>query len=190
LRDFVEPFRREDGGYAKTARGGQGSTYHTFLVAACKQLVGAPLDEAERMLALVDSRRRTDGGYVEIDAMRYSGTNPTAAAVGLLQILQRLDGSLRTAAGEFLAAMQNEEGGLRANTQIIVADLLSTFTGLAALVGLEATGAIDPAAAKRFVLSLEMPQGGFRAGVFDDAADVEYTFYGLGALALLETIEG
>lgn len=188
---FVERLRRSDGGYAKTERGAQSSTYHTFLVAACKQSVGASLEEeAERMAELVRSRRRPDGGFVEIAAMRHSGTNPTAAAVGLLRILDALDEPTQAAAAEFLAGMQNDEGGLRANTRIPMADLLSTFTGLAALSGTGAAPAIDPAGALRFVKSLEQPRGGFCAGAFDRAVDVEYTFYGLGTLALLATAEG
>ena len=189
--DFVERFRRADGGYAKTPRGGQASTYHTFLVAACKELVGAPLEEeAEQVAELVCSRRRLDGGFVEIAAMRHSGTNPTAAAVALLEMLGALSESTRTAAAEFLADMQNEEGGLRANTRIPVADLLSTFTGLVALGGMGAVSTIDTAAVLRFANSLELPEGGFGAGAFDHTADVEYTFYGLGTLALLATEEG
>jgi len=188
--DFFERFRRGDGGYAKTPRGGQGSTYHTFLVAACKQMVGAPLDEAEQMAEMVRSRRREDGGFVEIGVIRHSGTNPTAAAIGLLQMLDSLDEPTRRAVAEFLARMQNQEGGLRANPRIPVADLLSTFTGLVALAGVDAVSAIDTAAVLRFVKSLEQPRGGFRAGAFDHAVDVEYTFYGLGTLALLATLEG
>jgi geranylgeranyl transferase type-2 subunit beta len=183
--DFVERFRRDDGGYAKTERSGQGSTYHTFLVALCKQMVGAPLADARQMIELVRSRQRGDGGFVEIAPLRESGTNPTAAAVGLLRLLDGLDGPTREAAARFLAGMQTGEGGLRANTRIPVADLLSTFTGLVTLTDLGAATAIDTAAALRFVRSLEEGAGGFRAGGWDDAADVEYTFYGLGALALL-----
>jgi geranylgeranyl transferase type-2 subunit beta len=184
--DFLQPYRRDDGGYAKTPQSGHGSTYHTFLVAACKQVVGAPLEaEVSRMVELVRSRRRPDGGFVEIPAMRRSGTNPTAAAIGLLRMFGALDEPTRRAAAEFLSGMQNEEGGLRANTQIPVADLLSTFSGLVALAGIDATAAIDTAAARRFVSSLEQPRGGFRASAFEQAVDVEYTFYGLGSMALL-----
>jgi geranylgeranyl transferase type-2 subunit beta len=191
LVGFMEEYRRGDGSYAKTPRGAEGSTYHTFLVAACKQIVGAPLeDEAAQMVELVRSRRRPDGGYVEIGAMRHSGTNPTAAAVGLLQVLGALTEPTRTGAAAFLADMQNEEGGLRANTRIPVADLLSTFTGLVALSGMDAVAMIDTAAARRFVESLEQPGGGFRGGSFDHAPDVEYTCYGLGTLALLAVPDG
>jgi geranylgeranyl transferase type-2 subunit beta len=151
-------------------------------------MVGAPLEDASRMIHLIRSRQREDGGFVEIDPMRHSGTNPTAAAVGLLQMLGGLDGPTRAAARRFLAAMQTQEGGLRANTRIPLADLLSTFTGLVALDQLGAASAIDTAAALRFVKSLEQPHGGFRAGAWDDAVDVEYTFYGLGALAVLQTM--
>jgi len=183
--DTVAPLRREDGGYAKTARSGPSSTYHTFLVAACQQLVGAPLDRPERMAALVRSRQRSDGGFVELDQMTQSGANPTAAAVGLLRLLEALDDSASRSATRFLAGMQNAEGGLRANTRVPVADLLSTFTGLVALADLDALSQVDAAATRRYVASLERPEGGFRGAAWDDDADVEYTFYGLATIALL-----
>ena len=185
VADFFEPFRRDDGGYAKTCRG-QSSTYHTFLVGGCRAMVGLAPDDPIATAALVRSRQRVDGGFVEIGPMRHSGTNPTAAAVGMLKMLDAIDEPTRAAAVSFLAGMQTEEGGLRANTRIPVADLLSTFTGLVALADLGGLSAIDSAAALRFVKSLERPDGGFRAGVWDDTVDVEYTFYGLGAWALLD----
>jgi len=183
--EFFRPFRRDDGGYAKTPRGGQSSTYHTFLVAACQQLLGAPLEEPKRMVELTRSRQRDDGGFVELDAMRHSGTNPTAAAVGLLKICDALDRPTAAAATGFLARMQTPEGGMRANQRIGVADLLSTFTAVVALHDTNSAEAIATGAALRFAESLQMPRGGFRAGAWDDAADVEYTFYGLGVLGLL-----
>jgi len=81
--------------------------------------------------------------------------------------------------------MQGAEGGLRANTRVGVADLLSTFSGLVILDDLAETGRIDVPAARRYVESLELALGGFRGGIWDDQPDVEYTFYGLGALCLL-----
>ncbi len=183
--DFLEPLRRDDGGYAKTRRGGQSSTYHTFLATACLQIVDAPLEEPDRIIALIRSRRRGDGGFVEIAPVQQSGANPTAAAIALLRMLDALDRPTAAAAAEFLAGMQTPQGGLRANSRIPAADLLTTFTGLVALRDLDALSTIDTAAARRFVESLTLPGGGFRAGTWDDAADVEYTFYGLGALGLL-----
>ena len=117
--------------------------------------------------------------------MHQGGTNPTAAAVGLLRILDGFDDVSCSSAAEFLASMQTPEGGLRANGRIPIADLLSTFTGLVALLDLQAAEKIDTAAADRYVESLADPAGGFRAAAWDTAVDVEYTFYGLGILGLL-----
>jgi geranylgeranyl transferase type-2 subunit beta len=187
LLQRTEPFRRDDGGYAKTPRSGSSSTYHTFLVAACLQLAGVPVSEPARMAGLARSRQRPDGGFVELAGLEHSGTSPTAAAVGLLRLLDAMEKPARLAGGRFLASMQNLEGGLRANTRIPLADLLSTFVGLTALADLESLLDVDAAAARRYVHSLEVPEGGFRGGAWDDRPDVEYTFYGLGGLALLAT---
>jgi geranylgeranyl transferase type-2 subunit beta len=190
VTDTLEPFRRDDGGYAKTDRSPHSSTYHTFLAAASKQLVGAvDADEALRTIALIRSRRRDDGGFVELAQIAQSGANPTAAAVGVLRLLDAMDQPTRDHTAAFLASMQNAEGGLRANGRIPLADLLSTFTGLVALADLDALSSVDLTAARRYVEALEQPDGGFRGGVWDDAADVEYTFYGLGALALLMPLD-
>jgi len=197
----LERFRRRDGGYAKTDRSPHSSTYHTFLAASCLQLVGAPIDEASRMIELIRSRRRDDGGFVELDPMRQGGTNPTAAAVGVLRLLDAMDDATRRHAVAFLARMQNAEGGLRANARIPVADVLSTFTGLVTLADLGAWpfggafscptdgGAADLARMRQYVETLDQAEGGFRGGAWDDAADVEYTFYGLGTVALLAELD-
>jgi geranylgeranyl transferase type-2 subunit beta len=187
LGEHLQRFRRPDGGYAKTERSGGSSTYHTFLAAACMDLCGATIPEPDRIAALIRARQRPDGGFVELDALLHSGTNPTAAGVGLLRLLDVLDETTRSRSARFLLAMQNREGGLLANTRIPTADLLSTFAGLTALADLEALPAIDAAAARRYVASLEAAEGGFRGAAWDDRPDPEYTFYGLGCLALLET---
>jgi geranylgeranyl transferase type-2 subunit beta len=181
--------RRDGGGYAKNDRSPHSSTYHTFLAAACKQLVGLPLDDAPEMIELIRSRRRDDGGFVELGQLRQSGTNPTAAAIGLLRLADALNDPIRQGAVAFLVGMQNAEGGLRANARIPAADLLSTFTGLATLADLDAPAAIDLPRARQYVEALEPSAGGFRGGVWDDTADVEYTFYGLGSLAILAGLD-
>jgi geranylgeranyl transferase type-2 subunit beta len=189
IADALEELRRPDGGYAKGAEGTASSTYHTFLVAICRQLIGAPLVEPQRMVEFILSQRREDGGFVEIKPMRRSGTNPTAAAIGLLQVAgeaasENALGQVRGDVIEFLAEMQTDEGGLRANTRIPIADLLSTFTGLLTLTDLGAADQVDRAAIERYARSLEQPDGGFFGAEWDMAADVEYTFYGLATLAL------
>src|SRR4029077_18011979 len=128
----LETFRTRDGGYNKSPGAASGSTYHTFLVGLCYELLGKQLPDALEIIRFVASRRRDDGGYVEVAAMRRSGTNPTAAAVGLLQLLGELDelaDDARRGVIDFLADMPSLEGGLRANGRAPLADLLSTFTG-------------------------------------------------------------
>ena len=184
VSELVALFARPDGGYAKSVRSGPSSTYHTFLVVLCRQLIGMPLDDVEPLCALIRARRRDDGGFVELPPLRNSGTSPTAAAAGLLQLVDRLAPSLAAGAAQFLAGMQTAQGGLRANTQVPVPDLLSTFTGLVALTVLDRTDAIHTLATAGFARGLELPGGGFRAGTWDHATDVEYTVYGLGVLAM------
>lgn len=182
--ELFERFRRPDGGYAKTDEGQSSSTYHTFLIVVAQELLGQTPIDATKLVDFVRSRRRDDGGFVEFGPMRTSGTNPTAAAAGLLTMLNAFDDELREGVAGFLSAKQNEEGGLKANHPIPLADLLSTFTGLLTLGDVDGLGQIDCQAALRFARSLEVG-GGFRAGAWDDRTDVEYTFYGFGTLALL-----
>ena len=181
----LETFRSPDGGYGKTPGALYGSTYTSFLVTLCLQLLDKPNPEPEKLAAFVKSRRRPDGGYVEISAMKRSGTNPTAAGVGLLQILDELDGDAKRETADFLAALPSPfEGGLRANDRIPAADLLSTFTGSWTLDQLGSAQKLDWEKVQEYAYECERPIGGFRGGLWDERTDVEYTFYGLGTLAL------
>jgi geranylgeranyl transferase type-2 subunit beta len=185
VAETMETFRTPDGGYAKSPGSNSGSTYHTFLVGLTYQLLGKGLPDSEKVIQFVQARRREDGGYVEIAPMRRSGTNPTAAAVGILQMFGATD--ISECVGAFLAEMPSIEGGFRANGRAPLADLLSTFTGVWTLDQLAALESVDTVAARRYAENLALPLGGFRGGLWDDRADVEYTFYGLGVLALLTT---
>jgi geranylgeranyl transferase type-2 subunit beta len=180
----LETFRTAQGGYAKASGAAAGSTYHTFLVGLCYELLGRTLPRSEEVLAFIQSRRREDGGYVEIAPMRRSGTNPTAAAVGVLELIGAgLKPEVRSGVVDLLAELPTLEGGLRANTRAPLADLLSTFTGLWTLARLGALDRVDLEAARAYAEALEL-DGGFRGGLWDERVDVEYTFYGLGVLSL------
>jgi geranylgeranyl transferase type-2 subunit beta len=183
-----EPLRREDGGYARTPQSRASSTYQTFLVTSCLDLLGLPVESPQRMIALVRSRQRSDGGFVELDRSDRGAVNPTAAAVGLLRLLGDLDEPTRRSATTFVLSLAGPEGGIHAHARTPAADLLSTFTGLVALVDLDALGAIDRAAALAYVAAREQADGGFSAGCWDDGRDAEYTFYGLGAEAILRSV--
>jgi geranylgeranyl transferase type-2 subunit beta len=182
----LEGFRCADGGYGKAAGAASGSTYHSFLVGLCYQLLGRPVPRPEEVVRFVGSRRREDGGYVEIAPMRRGGTNPTAAAVGLLQLAgpDALTPEVRGGVAEFLAGMASPEGGLRANARAPLADLLSTFTAAWTLAEIDELRRLEGAQVRRYAEALARPEGGFHGGLWDDGCDVEYTFYGLGVLAL------
>ena len=184
----LEKLRRDDGGYAKSAEGMASSTYHTFLVLLCRELIAQPVPAPERIIAFLLSQQAEGGGFREIRASKRAGTNPTAAAIGALQMLGGVTPDIREKTLDFVCEMQMDEGGLRANTRIPIADLLSTFTGLVTLIDLDAVHEIDLAAARRFVASLECTEGGFHGAAWDTAHDVEYSFYGLGCLGLFATL--
>ena len=135
-------------------------------------------DETRR---LVLSRRSPAGGFADTLETETPGTNPTAAGVGLLRILDALD----QRAAAFLLAQQRPDGGFAAHPAAPVSDLLSTFTALVALADAGAIRRARLADVGRFVQRLALPSGGFAPVLADDSSDVEYTFYGLGSLALL-----
>jgi geranylgeranyl transferase type-2 subunit beta len=184
---ILESFRSADGGYRKTGGAISGSTYHTFLVGLCYQLLGKEWPRSDDVVRFVHARQRDDGGFVEIPAMRRSGANPTAAAIGTLHLIQGLEASLprREQILAFLHGLQSPEGGFRANDRIPLADLLSTFTITWTLEQIGGLQGFPLTELDRFVQSLQSAAGGFRAGLWDEQADVEYTFYGLGTIACI-----
>ncbi|MEC7564482.1 MAG: prenyltransferase/squalene oxidase repeat-containing protein [Planctomycetota bacterium] len=184
--DFFETLRRDDGGYARSEAGGSSSTYNSFLVLLCRQLIERPLPAADQFVEFVMTQESPEGGFREIQVQKRGGTNPTAAAIGILKIMDAVDEAVCERTVAFLADMQNDEGGLRANTRIPIADILSSFTGLLTLQDLAADTEIDKQRLLRYAHSLERSTGGFNGAAWDQECDVEYTFYGLGTIALLQ----
>lgn len=187
---FLNGLRRDDGGFAKSTEGFASSTYHTFLVVLCLELLEAEIPDPDGIVRFLISRRDDDeGGFREIKASKRAGTNPTAAAIGTLKILDRLDEESVDGTIDLIAEMQSDEGGIRANSRIPLADLLSTFTGLLTLADLGAAEELDLNHVQVFAESLELTEaGGFQAVSLDPAHDVEYTFYGIGTRALLAAL--
>jgi len=186
VTESLETTRLPDGGYARSTEGASGSTYHSFMVALTYELLGRSLPKPNALVQFIYDRQREDGGFVEIGPMRRSGTNPTAAAVVLLNMFGHMDDEVRTDVIGFLNEVKSSEGGFQANTRIPFADGLSTFTGLLTATDIGTDPVLDLAKARRYTTEcIEMPTGGFKAASWDDTADVEYTFYGLGLMALL-----
>lgn len=187
LADLLSQLRRSDGGFSKSLEGQAGSTYQTFLVLLCLELIQKPCPDPNAAIQFLKSQRQEDGGFLEIRVGKRSGANPTAAAIGALRILGALDDRTARDAAAFLTELQTDEGGFQANTRIPLPDLLSTFTACVTLADVEQLESISLSAARRYVESMQHAEGGFRGFEFDPADDVEYTFYGLGTLALLQT---
>lgn len=185
----LELLRCEDGGYAKAEGGASGSTYHSFLAALTYELLGRSVPRPNRLTQFLYDRQRDDGGFVEIAPMRRSGTNPTAAAVALLQSRNAVDSDLAADIAGFLTDVVSTEGGFQANTRIPFADGLSTFTGLLTAQDISCPDIIPAWRIRTWVENcIELPDGGFRGAAWDQQADTEYTFYGLGILGLLGAV--
>ena len=186
VSSMFEQTRTSDGGYAKALNGAKGSTYQSFLVSLTYQLIGMDLPNPNDLIRFVHDRQREDGGFVEIEPVKRSGTNPTAAAIGILQMFQAVNQEVCEDVGVFLKEILSSEGGFQANSRIEFADGLSTFTGLLTAQDISLTEGIDFEKMEYFVQhGLELSSGGFLGASWDTTPDVEYTFYGLGTLALL-----
>ncbi|MEM6691655.1 MAG: prenyltransferase/squalene oxidase repeat-containing protein [Planctomycetota bacterium] len=187
--NLIETLRTSDGGYAKSPEGKAGSTYQTFLNLLCLQLIDRMPSDIDPIVDFIQSQLQPEGGYREIRAAKRAGVNPTAAAVGTLKVLDRLDPAIAEETSEFIADLHTSEGGLTANTRIPFADLLSTFTGNLTLIDLGAGSLVQESATRRYAYSMQSAEGGFHGFALDQETDVEYTFYGVSALSLLETLE-
>jgi len=181
-----ERFRCSDGCFAATNKSTLSSTYTTFLTAIFYELLG----ESERILTIpslsIFERQRSDGGFVELPPLQHSGTNPTAAAVGLLTILEAPLPE-KGKAVEFLCRCQQPPGGFQAHARIPIPDLLSSFSAVMALYDLDAAEQLDRPALRNFVSGLRSPDGGFWGLSMDRQSDVEYTFYGMALEAMLKS---
>ena len=185
LAGTFEAARAPDGGYAKTPAGAAGSTYTSFLVALCYELIGRTPPAPGRLAQFLFDMQRDDGGFVELAPVKRSGTNPTAAAAVLLHLLGHADSELKSDLAGFFREVADPGGGVRANTRIPFPDGLSTFTALLACADLGVPPPANRKAVRRWCEEeLELPTGGFRGAAWDADADPEYTFYGLGLLAL------
>ena len=179
-----ERFRSPDGCFATSEKTAFSSTYTTFLTAVFYELLGE--SERSRLIpaAPILERQRSDGGFVELPPLQYSGTNPTAAAVGLLSILEvPLPDKQKTV--EFLCRCAHPSGGFRAHARIPLPDLLSSFSALMALYDLDAADHVNRSTLRNFVTSLRSPDGGYFGMMPDQQSDVEYTFYGMVLEAML-----
>lgn len=188
MLELLQSLRRADGGFAKSLEGQVGSTYQTFLVIVCLELLKRPIPQAAEAVTFLLGQRQLDGGFLEIRVAKRSGTNPTAAAIASLRCLGQLDDAIGNPAVDFLLDLQTDEGGFAANTRMPMPDVLSTFTACVTIQELGRLHELEVEPAQRYLLNMERRDGGFAGFELDPSQDVEYTFYGLGALALLRSV--
>lgn len=177
-------FRVSTGGYAK-AEGGWASVYHTFLATLCHESMCQTIPDPARTVQFIRGRQCGDGGFSDCGETDRGETNPTAAAVALLGMLDALDAVVVRPAVSFTASMQRPDGGFGAHAAAPASDLLSTFTALVTLNALDAVRRADLGGVGRFTRGLASKSGAFRGTVMDNETDVEYAYYGLGTLGLL-----
>lgn len=185
VSELLLTMRQADGGFARSTTANLGSTYQTFLVAICMELLGTPLPPDDPCVAFLQRQKREDGGFLEVRVAKRSGTNPTAAAIGALRTLNALDDHTRDQACDFLLELQSDEGGFQANTRMPLPDVLSSFTSCVTLWDCDRLDQADLPLVWRYATSMQRDGGGFAGFELDPAEDVEYTFYGLGLVSLL-----
>jgi len=155
VAEVLMSLRTVDGGYAKTPCGVAGSTYQTFLNLLCWELLERDEPEPDRVVEFLQAQRQWNGGFREIRVAKRAGVNPTAAGIGALKSLRRLDTSDENQTAELLGEMQTDDGGMAANDRIPMSDLLSSCTGLISLIDLESVDRINLKKLIRFARSME-----------------------------------
>lgn len=178
----LERYRSEDGGYAQTAEGRQGSVYASFLALGAYQDLRAPLPDPDKLIEGLSGLRAADGGYANRSGDAQGVTTVTAAAALLLR---ELEAPVDPHLGMWLLDRCQSGGGFLATPSAPIPDLLSTATALHALAALQAPLGGLCEACLDFVDSLWTNRGGFYGTWVDDTLDCEYTYYGLLALGHL-----
>ena len=188
LQDVLDRGVLAGGGWGDLATG-RLSAYDTFLALLCRGMLESP-DVADETAAAAHALQQlacADGGYAQTLGMHRGQTCATAAVAAVLMMAEK---PVPEVAVRFLAAMQAQDGGLRAHADAACGDLLSAFTGFLTLLQLGVPQAVDLRALGRFLRTTARHGGGFGATVEDYAADVEYTYYGTALVSVLRSLAG
>lgn len=193
--------RTENGAFAARRGASSASVYHTFLGLLGCELLDIPCDSTPNLSRWLQGRQNADGGFADIETIRTSSTNPTAAAVAIWKMIGAACDIGPARVLNFMRKVYIPHFGFAAHPRMPVPDLLSTFTALWTLYTLGHTDFVAPDSLTAQVSHLQDHDGGFLAGPAEllelapdsqdndrPGSDVEYTFYGLATLALLQVI--
>lgn len=177
-------FRSGDGGYAPTPGASIGTAYACFLAVGALQDLKEPIDDADasELLGCLRGLRAADGAFANQPAMPAGSTPATTATI---MVLRQIGSEPDPALADWLLARAHPQGGFSAAPGTPLPDLLSTATGIHALVAMHASIDRVKEPCLDFVDSLWTNRGGFYATWADDALDCEYVYYALLALGHL-----
>ncbi len=182
LRDNLETYRAQNGGYHQSGDAEKGSAYGAFLALGALQDLGARLVDSAGITASLTELHTPDGGFSNTPGCKNGSAPATAAA---LTVLSALHAPVPTETAAWLTEQFQPGGGCTAAPMAPIPDLLSTATALYALnrIGEPLAGLRTQCIA--FIDTLWSTKGAFYGHAADTALDCEYLFYGLLALGSL-----
>ncbi len=162
------------------------TAYDHFLALGLYQDLECDPPDSAAVLQSLATLRSADGAFGNRPAMPAGNTTATAAAVAVLNTLDRsaLDDSI----GTWLLKRTCSKGGFYAVPGAPIPDLLSTATALHALATLHVSADNHKELTLDFIDTLWSGRGGFVGNWSDEILDCEYTFYGLLALGHLSVL--
>lgn len=166
------------------------SAYTTFLAGLVYEMLDEAMPKRLEAAHAIAALQQPNGGFREQQGEGGEQTSATAAAVAFLLSAEVLTERQARHAEGFLVKMQAADGGFLAHPWATEGDLLSSFTALLTLAGLDGLERLNLGNLARLVRGSAATNGGFKASPADHEPDVEYTYYGLGCLALLRAAAG
>lgn len=187
IRQRLEGFRAQDGGYSHVAGARDGTAYGCFLAWGTAQDLRQPAPPAADLLRCLDSLRTPEGVWSNARAADGSaaGIGAALATAAAVTVLRQVGESIETRVGRWLLDQAHPQGGFIAAPGAPLPDLLSTATVLHALAGMQVPFTAMRESCLDFIDTLWVNTGAFHGHWADDHTDCEYTFYALLALGHL-----
>lgn len=155
-------YERPDGGFSSSLKSSCSSVYQSFLFGVSLQLSDQTFSERryQQLETFLWKQQRKNGGFSDLSVLRNSGTNPTVAALGLLEILadwqlSRRDNLIEQSASHFRKFKQDRPIIESIDTELQTKEIESKEP--------DATRTLIKSKAIQYLTSQQMPDGGFKA---------------------------